>query len=132
MSPVFLFKNGLYIGMDNISCITFSKQTNSHWGTVHMRWAGPARWAGSLRWFLYHVHMESSISLQSKSLFYYHWKKIVLITFVSICYNKLRRKAMRNKLRQKLVHSCRKKCFYIIYLTSKKKSKLIKEKSILP
>ena len=33
----------------------------------------------SVRWFLSYVHMESSISLQSKSLFC-HWKNIVLIT----------------------------------------------------
>ena len=56
-------------------------------GLFIWRWAGSVKRAGSPRWdkFLSHVHMESSISVQSKSLLC-RWKKII---WSSIFYNKV-------------------------------------------
>ena len=61
--------------------------------SYQVSWPGQVGWLTLVR-FLSHVHMESSFSLQSKSLLC-HWKKIVLITqffsgfkFLSIFKNK--------------------------------------------
>ena len=79
---------------------------------------GMVGWLTSVRWFLSYVHMESSISLQLKSLFC-HWKNIVLITqflsgFMFLSIFTINSDVTCEKQIPAKVRFIHKKCFYII------------------